>query len=102
MLSKSRRFSRASFPRGKPLKRQQTPWGSVAFFESETFKAAVVVSKKVFKKAHDRNKMRRRMYAALSQITPTPQGGAVVLYPRREALTADLEVLTKTLQSFFG
>jgi ribonuclease P protein component len=47
----------------------------------------VVVSKKVAKKAHDRNRLRRRLYALLRELIPSEMVCIVVAKPAITHLT---------------
>jgi ribonuclease P protein component len=96
MLPKKNRFSRSSFPRSGPQKRVAFLWGSVTLYPSDSFKAAVVVSKKTLPHAVDRNRVTRRAYAALARLSPAPRIG-VVIFLRREALQAPFGLIMKDL-----
>lgn len=51
---------------------------------------AVVVSKKTAKDAVTRNKLRRRVYTAIrDSLADVPKELSMVLYPKKEILTAD-------------
>jgi ribonuclease P protein component len=69
MLPKSQRLSRAAFvgyfAGGK---RFHAPYLTIVYHPTASFQAAVVVSKKVAKKAHERNTIRRRLYAVLREV----------------------------------
>ncbi len=100
MLPKKGRFSRTSFPRKKPTSRKSFPWGAVSVYniESDTTlpRAAVVVSKKNLKEAHDRNKLKRRLYEAVSKAGLKH---SVIIFPRSEALTITFDVLVADLKT---
>lgn len=97
MLPKKRRVSSKGFPRTKPLFRTTFPWGTVVFFRSPAFKAAVVVSKKIAKTAVQRNRLRRRIYAALAETMDGIQTTTVV-YPNMTALAAPAAAIRKDLR----
>ena len=66
MLAASNRLDRTAFTHCfKAGKRVSGAHLQIITGHSPTFKAAVVVSKKVLKKAHDRNRLRRQIYAIL-------------------------------------
>ena len=67
MLSKTARLSRQEFSTvfACPQKRTHFPECSVYYTPSPSFKASVVVGKKVAKLAVDRNRLRREVYGAL-------------------------------------
>lgn len=95
MLPKNQRFKRTTFPKKKPLRRLSFLWGSVLVYGaagSEGGRAAVVVPKKVLRHAHDRNRAKRRLYEALAASGASEQT-SLVIFPRREALTAPFAAL---------
>jgi len=67
MLSKSARLSRAEFSVvfTRPEKRVHISECSIYYASSPTFKASVVVGKKVAKLAVQRNRLRREVYAQI-------------------------------------
>ena len=66
MLSRQQRLTRPAFAQVyKAGRRIHTKNLTGILIPASTQKAAVVVSKKVAKKAHERNKIRRRLYALL-------------------------------------
>lgn len=97
MPASTPRFSRGTFPVKRPLTRHTFSWGSVSLYPPPA-RAAVVVSKKTLKKAHDRNRVRRRLYAAYAASGGAPSHAAV-LFPRREALTAPFAELVRDLKA---
>lgn len=69
MLRKKERLTRLEFDRSFAIsKRIHTPYLQILFTPSSSFHGSVVVSKKVYKKAVDRNKLRRQLYALLYQF----------------------------------
>ena len=69
MLAKQQRVSRAEFTAAYAVgRRYHTPLFTLIVVPGPLFKATVVVSKKVAKKAHDRNRLRRRFYAVLADL----------------------------------
>jgi ribonuclease P protein component len=96
MLPKKNRFKTSTFPRGRAIRRSFV-WGSVSLTTAADFKAAVVVSKKIVKSAVDRNRVRRRVYAALAQAKPA--SGSFVVYPRAGALTVSPTLLVADIRS---
>jgi ribonuclease P protein component len=68
MLRKKERLTRALFDRSFSVgKRFHSPYVQIIVSPSDGFHGSVVVGKKVYKKAVDRNKLRRRLYAMLYQ-----------------------------------
>jgi ribonuclease P protein component len=66
MLQKKERLTRDLFDRSFSVgKRMHTPYMQVIVADSSTFHGSVVVPKKVYKKAVDRNALRRRIYNVL-------------------------------------
>lgn len=98
MPRKTARFSRDSFPRSRAKKNtHRTSWGSVSVYPEKSG-VAVVVSKKILSKAHDRNRLKRRLYAALDEALSNSKMPGVVVYPRKEALTEKHTVLIEELK----
>lgn len=101
MLPKNQRFERTTFPRKKPLRRLSFSWGSVVMYGAapgEGGRVAVVVSKKVLRHAHDRNRAKRRLYEALASSGAAGSAVSFVVFPRREALTAPFAALVDDMQ----
>jgi ribonuclease P protein component len=69
MVPRNQRLNRTAFSevftRGR---RRHSPYLSLVYMASPSFRCAVVVSKKVAKKAHERNRLRRRLYALLRTL----------------------------------
>ncbi len=66
MLSKKQRLNRTEFSASFQIgRRAHSPHLTVITVPAKFFKCAVVVSKKAAKKAHDRNRIRRRLYALI-------------------------------------
>ncbi|MBY0309716.1 ribonuclease P protein component [Patescibacteria group bacterium] len=69
MLSKQDRLSRPEFSEYfKSGSRQHSDVLTAVYTPHARLRGAVVVSKKVAKKAHERNTIRRRLYAALERL----------------------------------
>jgi len=99
MLPKTQRFSRDDFPTKRPDERRTFSWGTVSLYSAKKPGAAVVVSKKAIKEAHDRNRAKRRVYNAFDQ------GGiekTVGRHLKKEALTAPFEEIKKNLKEAIG
>jgi ribonuclease P protein component len=80
MLSKRERLSREEFSRFFASGvRFHTPYLTLIYTPGDVFRASAVVSKKVAKKAHERNTIRRRLYAALYKEKQAGLLGVVVL-----------------------
>jgi ribonuclease P protein component len=95
MLPKAKRIPKKAFPKGGILRR--FPFGSLRL-SSGAPRAAVVVSKKTLAKATVRNALRRKIYAALSDIERNGGlRGAVVVFPNQAAGSATYAALTRAL-----
>lgn len=82
MVAKTQRLGRPAFDSlFKTGRRLHTPHVSFIFRLGGSFRCSVVVSKKVAKKAHDRNRIRRRLYDLLrtTQQTTAWQGQCIVV-----------------------
>jgi len=80
MLSKQQRLDRKQFTAFFKIgRRKHGEYLTIIFLPSQTLKAAVVVGKKVFNKAHDRNGLRRRIYAWLFDLSLKGITGTVVV-----------------------
>ena len=106
MVRKKERLSKEAFNRFFSLgRRYQSEYLTVVFQPHTTFHCAVVVSKKVAKRAVDRNRIRRRVYEIIrrmQQHDPT-QGVHIVLVkapalslPHDALKAAVTELITKT------
>jgi ribonuclease P protein component len=98
MLPKKNRISKENFPSPKRQGfRVFSQLFSVVFYKGEEeIRMAVVVSKKIAKTAVMRNRIRRKMYSILREGTKrTNKKGTLVIYPKKEALTAKFSVLEK-------
>ncbi len=108
MLAKSQRLSRVDFSSFfKSGKRFHSDEATIVFSPASTLHGSVVISKKVFKRAVDRNLARRRVYALLQAATKhNNQTGVyiVILKPGYKQLTkAQSLVAIKTLiEKTFG
>lgn len=84
MLKKKERLTKKEFDRFFATgRRVHTSWSTVIFEKSPTFHGAVVVGKKVHKRAVDRNRLRRRIYSILYRLS------------REQALKGVYIILTK-------
>lgn len=87
MLAKHQRVPRPEFTQAFAHGvRRHTPLFTVVVATSLSNKAAVVVSKKVAKKAHDRNRIRRRLYAVLAPFLNSGANVGTVLVLTKPAL----------------
>jgi ribonuclease P protein component len=90
MLPKSQRLSRRAFEGYfRSGRRYHSDTLTVVYTPHTTFKAAVVVAKKVAKQAHERNTIRRRLYTALAHFKKNSQTTGVYIVLTKPAV-ADL------------
>ena len=90
MLAKKQRLTQAEFAKFFKLgKRHHSPTATLIVAKHPTFHGAVVVSKKVSKKAVTRNTLRRRVYAQLYAASKQKDKNVhiIVLKPRFKDLT---------------
>lgn len=91
MFNKQARLNRTQFDHFFKIgKRVHTPELTLIYAPHEQTHAAVVVGKKVARKAHDRNLLRRRVYGALYRtLQNTKETGVYILLtkPSFKALT---------------
>jgi ribonuclease P protein component len=81
MLKKKERLTKKQFDRSFSVgKRYHSPVIQLIHENTTDFHGAAVVGKKVFKKAVDRNRLRRRMYGVLYRYQKTyPLNGTFIL-----------------------
>lgn len=93
MLRRAERLPHKVFT-GRPKRRINFDFGSISLHDGSN-QVAVVVSKRVFKRAVDRNRLRRRVAHALKKLRPLPT--SCVVYPTQKALRADFSELVAAL-----
>lgn len=103
MLSKKNRISKDEFPAPREQGfRVFSPLLTAVFYQNtHDHKAAVVVSKKLAKTAVVRNRMRRRVYAALSPLFEISKKVTVIVYPKKETEKAPFQRLQDELGQAF-
>lgn len=88
MLAKGQRLSREQFLHHfKHGKRFQSRYATLIVSSCATFHGAVVVSKKVSKRAVARNTLRRRAYAQLYQLAKKSTEGVHILVLKPDIIT---------------
>jgi len=106
MFSKKERLSKGKFDRFFRIgKRYHSDNFTLIYLPFGSIKSAVVVGKKVFKKAVDRNLLRRRVYSVLREVLTKQVGTGVYLIltkPTAAALDfasikAEIEGLVKSI-----
>jgi ribonuclease P protein component len=104
MLGKSQRLSRTAFSTAfRSGRRYQSPHLTLIHAPAAHFAGAVVVGKKVAKSAVTRNRVRRRLTAALresSVITQNP--GAFIMITKPGAANISSRVLRAELQALLA
>lgn len=104
MLKKKERLTRKEFDRSFSIgKRIHGPNIQLIYAQSPSFHCSVVVGKKVYKKAVDRNRLRRRIYALVYHYHKThtlDQTCILIAKPTVKTLTAPLlkEEVTSLLE----
>ncbi|MDO8619886.1 MAG: ribonuclease P protein component [bacterium] len=100
MLPKSKRLTTEDFKKIRGGKTIHTPHLIVRLTQVppglERF--AVIVSSSSYKRAVDRNLLRRRVYGALENLSPLPQGCVMTVTCKRGALTATFAGLQSELK----
>lgn len=101
MLPKASRLTAKEF---KGVKTRPTYRG--AFFDlsispSEITKFACIISKKRIKRAVDRNKAKRKIYALLEKSTPST-AAYVFIYPTKQILQAPHQALEEEITKAFA
>lgn len=91
MLKKKERLTKKEFDRFFSIgKRVHSPAFTLLYTPSETFHGAVVVGKKVYKKAVDRNRLRRRLYNALyKEVREAGATGVFIILAKAGATSLD-------------
>lgn len=93
MLRKAHRLPYKVFT-GRPKRRINFDFGTISLHEGSG-QAAVIVSKRVYRRAVDRNRLRRRVLHAIAKLHPLPV--SMVVYPTKEALGASFADLVGAL-----
>lgn len=100
MLKKKERLTKKEFDRFfSSGRRYHTPLLTMVHTPTEDFHGAVVVGKKVFKMAVDRNRLRRRLYNILYRLSQEKElKGVYIILTKPEAKNADFSNLKTTLE----
>lgn len=104
MLPKKKRLTTAEFSRFfRSGTRFHSPNLQLIYTPHDEFRGAVVVGKKVAKNAVDRNALRRRIYALLSQeYADDGLAGVFILIAKPSARTAATETLRAEVVTLVG
>lgn len=89
MLPKGEKFTTSDFSKMKNLKSKKihTPIGFFVVYEGH--KKGIVISKKVFKRAVDRNKWKRLYYNALSEMKGL-ENSSFIFHPKKSFTKEEL------------
>jgi ribonuclease P protein component len=100
MLKKINRLTRSTFTKYfKQGKRHNTPIFSIIFEENPLFLGAVVVSKKLYKNAPARNRLRRQTYALLLDLFREKRKGVYIIIYNQKAKDLSRTELLKLLKN---
>ena len=101
MLKKKERLTKKEFDRFFSLgQRRPNNLFTLIFSPNPTFHGAVVVGKKVFKKAVDRNRLRRRLYNILYRLSRENNlQGVYIILAKPEAGRVSFAVLKQCLEN---
>lgn len=100
MLNKKERLTKKEFDRFFASgRRYHSPLFTLVHVETDTFNGAVVVGKKVFKRAVDRNRLRRRVYNILYRLSREKDLKSVyIILTKPAAAEASFPELKEALQ----
>lgn len=102
MLSRKNRISTTEFPsfKDKGIRFVSALFSGTFYSSTQGVRISVVVSKKTAKSAVERNRLRRRVYAAIEPyLKRFTQGALVVIYPKIEAIRSPLPLLQEEIES---
>ncbi len=72
----------------------------IRYAQSDVTKVACIISKKTFRRAVDRNKVKRKAYTAWTEAGM--QQGCAFMYPKKQALHASIADLKKEIVILFA
>lgn len=100
MFAKSHRFS---FKKGAPRRIYSTPLFVVRYDDNEKngLHAAVVVGKKVDKKAVGRNRIKRQLAMTIEGLIPKDTNVDIVLFAKKQIETVEKEKIREELLKVF-
>ncbi|OGG41462.1 ribonuclease P protein component [Candidatus Kaiserbacteria bacterium RIFCSPHIGHO2_01_FULL_46_22] len=101
MLNKKERLTKKEFDRFfSSGRRFHSPLFTLIHSQETSFHGAVVVGKKVFKRAVDRNRLRRRLYNILYRLSrESEQSGVYIILTKPQAGMVSFDELKKALES---
>lgn len=100
MFARSHRFS---FKKGAPRNVYQTPFFVIRYDHKNegSFECAVVVGKKVDKRAVVRNKIKRQMVVCIKELVPATTASRFVIYAKKSILETTIEAKKEELKKAF-
>jgi len=100
MFAKSNRFS---FRRGAPKKVFQTQYFVICYdkINEKELKCAVVVGKKVDKRAVERNKIKRQIIKNIKELVPLNNSHKIVIYVKKSVLEIENATAKEILNNAF-
>ena len=104
MLNKAHRLTTAEFSTHfKSGRRYHTPSLQLIYSPTDTFHGAVVVGKKVYKKAVDRNRLRRQVYSRLyTLVQKNNHTGVYIIIAKPSAVTLTTKTLSEEVAKLIG
>ena len=103
MLPKKERLKAGEFSTySRANVKKKSPHLFLEYTHNKTFKASVVVSKKVSKKAVNRNRIRRVLYSILAQNQPMLPTGVYIVRVKANASDTSVLYLKKELRRLLG
>ena len=102
MLSRKNRISKKEFPspKAKGARFFSTSFSTTIYTGKDQTLFSIVVSKKISKKALDRNHLKRQFYSlAEKHLKTIIKGVKIVIYPKKEALKTPFLLLQKELST---
>lgn len=100
MLPQEKRLTREDFTAVGAGKRVITTHFSCTKQESSFLKVAIVISKKVAKKATDRNLLKRRVHAVIHKKSPPK--GVYIIYARKNSQTLSYKEIEQELTTLLS
>lgn len=101
MLPKSKRFTKEDFQGKRPKVFFRCELFDIAAVTLSTQKCACVTAKKTFKRAVDRNLIKRRIFSAIKDIT-LPPTHSFVFYPKKGSITTPYILLDSEIKKAFA
>lgn len=103
MFKKTERLSRSEFATFfKSGERYNSPFLTLVYTNHKRLHCSVVVSKKVAKKAHDRNKLRRRVYGKLHNKLKSSTTGVFIVLLKPSFATLTKQEQTEEVQKILS